>query len=113
MRQTIYVKDEGVWSDVKQKSAVMGLSISEYLLGSKHVFDVSQLDRIEEKLDLLLGDRLPEEKGERLDIEIKPGPVIRSDAEVIAEAQKKLESIQASRPYFNPQPKKGVNGRGK
>ena len=31
----------------------------------------------------------------------------RSDDEVIREAQVKLEKIQASRGYFNPQPKKG------
>ena len=31
----------------------------------------------------------------------------RSDDEVIREAQDKLEKIQASRGYFNPQPKKG------
>ena len=31
----------------------------------------------------------------------------RSDDEVLREAQDKLEKIQASRGYFNPQPKKG------
>ena len=98
MRKTIYVKDGKVWEDIKRKSAGMGLSISEYLLGAKHAPNASQLDRIEEKIDLLLGDRPPGEK-------ISRGDMIRPDDEVIKEAQEKLENIQKSRGYFNPQPK--------
>ena len=100
MRKTIYVKDEGVWNDVLAKAKDGGYSsVSQYLLGGC-VVGSSQLDRIEEKLDLLLGDRPPGEK-------ISRGDMIRPDDEVIKEAQEKLENIQKSRGYFNPQPKGG------
>jgi len=114
MRKTIYVSSEEVWNDVRQKSAGLGLSISEYLLGAKHT-PTSQLNRIEAKLDLLLGDRPPGEKISRGDmVVLKAGEdldahdlvrAVRSDDEVLKEAQAKLEKIQ--RVHFNPQPKRG------
>ena len=74
-----------------------------------------QLDRIEEKIDLLLGDRPPGEKISRGDmVVLKAGEdldahdlvrAVRSDDEVLKEAQAKLEKIQ--RVHFNPQPKRG------
>ena len=70
---------------------------------STHYHYAEQLDRIEEKLDQLLGDRPPVEKISRGDMVAHEAP--RSDDEVIKEAQEKLENIQKSRGYFNPQPK--------
>ena len=136
-RKTIYVKNDEVWEDIKRKSAGMGLSISEYLLGAKHAPNASQLDRIEEKIDLLLGDRPPGEKISRgdmvtanyphkeMDLEL-PVKNIRSDDEVINEAQEKLKKIRERKRFseisdtavenfdnsireqimFNPQPKR-------
>ena len=79
-----------------------------------------QLDRIEGMLSDALWEAKQSTKDLVEDVIIPPktyrdtdrttrgdmlGP--RSDDEVLREAQDKLEKIQASRGYFNPQPKKG------
>ena len=75
---------------------------------STHYHYAEQLDRIEEKLDQLLGDRPPVEKISRGDmvadyphkemsIEI-PVKTVRSDDEVLKEAQAKLEKLRAEKP---------------
>ena len=64
MRKTIYVPSEEVWEDVKRRANGMNLSVSQYLLGGKHIMAEvqpfaesmiraadGQLDRIESKLD--------------------------------------------------------------
>jgi len=116
-RVGIYI-DEDVWKAGNEIAYEHRVSFSEHvekLLSGSAKFDFKdgpklvpgneQLDRIESKLDLLIprgtpiyGDGISEIGPARR----KEVP-IRSDDEVLAEAQKKLESIQASR--FNPQPK--------
>ena len=65
MRKTIYVKDEGLWADLKVKAEAVGISVSEYLMRgiSGKVEPVEkfegfkeQLDRMEGKVDSLLVD---------------------------------------------------------
>ena len=105
---------------------------------STHYHYAEQLDRIEEKLDQLIGDRPPGEKISRgdmvtanythkeMDLEL-PVKNIRSDDEVINEAQEKLKKIRERKRFseisdtavenfdnsireqimFNPQPKRG------
>jgi len=58
MRKTIYVSSQKEWDEVVLKSKSIGLSISQYLLGGKHVGN-SQLDRIEAMLNRLV----PEKRG--------------------------------------------------
>ena len=52
MKRTIYVKDDARWSELKAEAEAAGISMSEYLMGSKG--PPGQLDRIETKLDELL-----------------------------------------------------------
>ena len=49
MQKTIYVKDQAEWDLIKGRAESAGQTVSRYLLGG-----VSQLDRIEKKLDLLI-----------------------------------------------------------
>ena len=94
--------DRELWARGKVRSHDLHISFSGYLerLIERDISGGgdSQLDRVEGKIDLLLGDRPPGEK-------ISRGDMIRPDDEEIKEAQEKLENIQKSRGYFNPQPK--------
>ena len=101
MRKTIYVKDEGVWNDVLAKAKDGGYSsVSQYLLAGC-VVGSSQLDRIEEKLDLLFGDRPPGEKISRGDMVSRERPIVHDEEAVKAAKLAKLRSTG----HFNPQPK--------
>ena len=133
--------DRGLWSRGKVRAHELNVSFSAYLEGliseDLGLGGGSQLDRIEEKLDLLLGDRPPGEKISRgdmvtanyphkeMDLEL-PVKNIRSDDEVINEAQEKLKKIRERKRFseisdtavenfdnsireqimFNPQPKR-------
>ena len=153
-RKTIYCKEAEVWDRVVECAKEGDISISQLLLspfqksGSVQV-GLGQINRMESKLDEIIGEHLkyqakdliedviipPKtwrdtdyEKHEQNAIDHPPHAlgdspvestdyvdrttrgdmaVPRSDDEVIREAQDKLENIQASRGYFNPQPKKG------
>ena len=156
-RKTIYVKDNEIWVELQRRAKKSGYSVSEFLIKAGMVFEAggvsseNQLDRIESKLDMIVGmPSLEDAIGKELieDVIIPPKTwrdtdyekheqnaidhpphalgdspvestdyvdrttrgdmaVPRSDDEVLREAQDKLEKIQASRGYFNPQPKKG------
>ena len=123
-RVGIYI-DEDVWKAGNEIAYEHRVSFSEHveklLSGSAkvdfkdgprsistHYHYAEQLDRIEEKLDQLLGDRPPVEKISRGDmvadyphkemsIEI-PVKTVRSDDEVLKEAQAKLEKLRAEKP---------------
>ena len=125
-RKTIYCKEAEVWDRVVECAKEGDISISQLLLspfqksGSVQV-GLGQINRMESKLDEIIGEHLKYQAKDLIeDVIIPPktyrdtdrttrgdmlGP--RSDDEVIREAQDKLEKIQASRGYFNPQPKKG------
>jgi hypothetical protein len=120
IRKTIYVPSQEIWDDVKAKADGMGLSISQYLLGGKHVS--SQLDRIESMLK-----EIPVLKKTRQLIEPKPKdyktssevPNIEREsvARILAAGQAKLDAARKGRSIkkdkiaevkgFNPQPKGG------
>ena len=72
MRKTIYVKDSAIWDRIKLESKKRGISVSELLLegwGS-----VGQLDRIEKKVDALVGRVFDLPEGIELDTgEVKSG----------------------------------------
>ena len=58
MQKTIYVKDQAEWDLIKGRAESAGQTVSRYLLGG-----VSQLDRIEKKLDLLIPKGMPVGEG--------------------------------------------------
>ena len=100
-RVGIYIEEE-VWKRVKELAWKEHKSVSEYIEGrlggsnaKKLVEDVIIPPKTYRDTDYV--DRTT--RGDML------GP--RSDDEVIREVQDKLENIQASRGYFNPQPKGG------
>jgi len=60
MKKTIYVKDKAIWGKIEAAAKEKGISVSELLLSS---WSGSQLNRIEAKLDRLLGGAVRSEGG--------------------------------------------------
>ena len=73
MQKTVYVKDQAEWDEIKKRAEDSGQTVSRYLLGG-----VSQLDRIEKKLDqLLCGKAFVVSSGEINEkLEIEPGKIL-------------------------------------
>lgn len=118
MRKTIYFRDDGSWEAIKGAAEKEGISVSKHIVrkclgagvvSKTLVKDSGQLDRIEGKLDKLLGNppRL-------LDPGLMPSeyPNVKSQFGVKEdgiEAEKEMIIVTATKPdpYFKPMPKGG------
>ena len=137
MRKTIYFRDDGSWEAIKGAADKEGLSVSKYIVRrclssgvvSKTVVkDSGQLDRIEKKVDALVGRvfDLPEgvevniSRAAKIDLLEHTSPPKKSDPagakqDVIDSLKAKVAKIpgKKSDPYFRPMEKKGSKKGGK
>jgi len=120
MRKTIYVPSEDIWDRIKLIAEQGGMSVSRLILAQFEGGKVTgepcedwslslsiRLDRLGAKLDAVLGGGVFESASGR------------SDAEILAEGQAKLDEARRGRDikkekiskgFFNPQPKGGSKG---